>query len=332
MSDRKPLIADFISVNDLGGYAKYPLPRDASSRRYTRLVGGDEELMLMDAPPPKEDVRAFIKVAAHLEKLGLSAPHVWAADEENGILLLEDFGDNTFTKMLNYGTSEQQLYEDAIDVLITLHNNPANCDIDLAPYDLETYQAEASLLTQWYLPEIDGAKWTEAGNQAYLKAWADIFKTLPTQAPTLVLRDFHVDNLMILASRTNPKNCGLLDFQDALIGAPAYDVMSLLEDARRDISDKLRGKLLKRYLDGVSCPDREGFMLWYTFLAAQRHAKVAGIFIRLFRRDRKDIYLKHIPRVVGLLARHLDNPTLSPLKAWFDEYLPNFKQVPDLSK
>ncbi len=332
MSDQKTLITDFINSNDLGGYLQHPLPRDASRRRYIRLIGSDEQLILMDAPPAHENVANFIKLANHLRKLGLSAPEIYAADEENGILLLEDFGDNSFNKMLAYGSSEQQLYQDAIDVLIDLHNNKDTINIDLENYDLDKYKAEASLLTQWYLPEITGAKWTKTGNQAYLDAWDSIYNSLPKQPQTLTLRDYHVDNLMMLRQYRRPKNCGLLDFQDALIGSPSYDVASLLEDARRDIDDKLRQKMLKRYFAGVGYNDDQQkiFNQWYVMLAAQRHAKVAGIFIRLFRNQHKGNYLKHIPRVIDMLSNHLQNPLLKSLDDWFNKYLPNFRELPDI--
>ncbi len=332
MSERKPLLTDFINSNDLGGYLQQELPRDASKRRYIRMIGSDEELILMDAPPAHENVADFIKIAKHLRNLGLSAPEIYAEDVENGILLLEDFGDNSFNKILAYGSSEQQLYQDAIDVLIDLHNNKDAINIDLENYNLDKYQTEASLLTQWYLPEINGAKWTKTGNQEYQSAWEDIYNNLPEQPKTLVLRDYHVDNLMVLKQRGRPENCGLLDFQDALIGSPAYDVVSLLEDARRDIDDKLRQKMLKRYFTGMGYNDdqKKIFNQWYVMLAAQRHAKVAGIFIRLFRRDRKKHYLKHIPRVIDMLSNHLENPLLKPLDDWFNQYLPNFRNLPDI--
>jgi hypothetical protein len=306
------------------------LPADASFRRYFRLEGADPKALLMDAPPPREDVRPFVEVASHLRKLGLSAPAIYDSDLQRGFLVLEDFGSDTYTRLLQAGADEAALYELAIDTLVALHNNPSNGDIDLPRYNAEVLVREAMLLVDWYLPEVTGRQTPPEAGEAYRTAWESIIENLPEYADTLVLRDFHVDNLMRLQGRSGVAACGLLDFQDALIGAAAYDVASLLEDARRDIAPELVSALLNRYRAGVGLNEREyqDFLMLYRVLAAQRHCKVLGIFVRLWRRDGKEAYLGHLPRVARLLRGHLDIPELAPLARWIDSELPDMRELP----
>jgi aminoglycoside/choline kinase family phosphotransferase len=306
------------------------LPADASFRRYFRLQGADPEALLMDAPPPQENVHPFVEVASHLRKLGLSAPEIYDADLQRGFLVLEDFGSDTYTRLLQTGADEAALYELAIDTLVALHNNPRNSDIDLPRYNAEVLVREAMLLVDWYLPEFTGRQTPPEVGEAYRAAWESILAKLPDYADTLVLRDFHVDNLMRLQGLSGVAACGLLDFQDALIGPAAYDVASLLEDARRDIAPELVSALLNRYRAGTGLNEDEyrDFLIMYRVLAAQRHCKVLGIFVRLWRRDGKDAYLDHLPRVARLLRGHLDIPELAPLASWVDSELPDMRELP----
>jgi hypothetical protein len=278
----------------------------------------------MDAPPPDEDVRPFLRIARHLRGLGLSAPDILAEDVEAGLLLLEDLGDDTFTRLLDNGAAEEPLYALAVDVLIHLHRLPAATAMPpaLPPYDDARLLEEALLLTDWYMPAVLGDATPRAVRQAYIEAWQEILPRVATQPRTLVLRDFHVDNLMQLPGREGIAACGLLDFQDAVAGPAAYDLMSLLEDARRDIADTLKATMLARYREGVPGLDWALFETVFAVLAAQRHAKVIGIFTRLCRRDGKPGYLIHIPRVWRLLEAALSHPAVAPVAAWFQRYLP----------
>jgi len=316
----------------LSGWSGAPveaLPSDASFRRYFRL-GDARTVLLMDAPPDLEDIRAYIDIARHLVKLGLSAPGIIHSDVRRGFAIIEDFGNATYTRLIEGGADPVPLYELAVDVLAHLHGQADAAAIDVPPYDETKLLEEASLLTDWYRPKLLGEATPHDVRAAYLDAWREVFRALPPGPETLVLRDYHVDNLMIVDGRDGVRRCGLLDFQDALIGHPAYDLMSLLEDARRDVPDDLAQALMARYVQACPFAAEPGFGNWFTVLAAQRHAKVAGIFVRLLVRDGKPVYLPHIPRVVRLLRRALEHDSLGPVKAWFERYLPELGQpLPD---
>jgi aminoglycoside/choline kinase family phosphotransferase len=302
------------------------LSGDASFRRYDRLIEGSKRAVLMDAPPPEEDVRPFAKLARHLRHLGYSSPQIFAEDTANGFLLLEDLGDDTYTRMLIEGTDEYALYTLAIDILIDLHRRPTSDTLppELVPdYDACTLMNEAYLFTDWYMPAVTGNETSPKARTAFGEAWLPLFESIQASPRTLVLRDFHVDNLIWLPDREMAQCCGLLDFQDALAGHPAYDVVSLLEDARRDISEDLVNEMLERYLAAFKGLDREAFLKAYAILGAGRHAKVIGIFTRLNVRDGKPQYLHHIPRVWKLLERSIHKGRLDSLSRWVDHYLPN---------
>lgn len=313
---------DFLADQGLGGASVHALQPDASFRCYFRILQGDRRWMLMDAPPGHEDLASFLAVARHLERLGLRPPHVHAADPEHGFALLEDLGDATYTRLLATGADERDLYALAIDVLSHLHVHPDAAALQLPAYDEQRLLDEAVLLVDWYWPAVRGEPVSEPIRAAYLDAWREILRSLPAVPPTLVLRDFHVDNLMRVPGSTDVLQCGLLDFQDAVIGPPAYDVVSLLEDARRDLAPGLSAAMLERYLGGRSEAERVAFMHCYTVLGVQRHCKVVGIFVRLCRRDGKCHYLAHVPRVLRLLEAHLHQPWLTPLRVWLARHLP----------
>jgi len=329
--ERAQALDTFIEKAGWNDAQRHPLQADASFRRYIRLSRAHQSdtsrVMVMDAPPPKEDVQPFIKVARHLTGMGFSAPTIIQDDVELGFLLLEDLGDDTFTNLLQQGTDETQLYASAIDTLAALHQHPKCNDIQVAVYDENELLNEACLLVDWYFPEVNGLFCTPEQKQSYQQAWSQVFSQLPKLPDTLVLRDFHVDNLMLL-DRTGAANCGLLDFQDALMGSPAYDVTSLLEDARRDIQPEFRLRMLDRYFQQHPHINQDDFMQWYRVLSAQRHAKIIGIFTRLYRRDNKATYLPHLERVIGLLSMHLQHEQLAPIARWLEKECPHYKNIP----
>lgn len=300
------------------------LPVDASFRRYFRLEQASGSVLVMDAPPEREPLSPFVRVARHLVALGFSAPRILDIDEKEGFLLIEDFGDRTFTRLLADGDDEDALYELAVDTLAALHGRAEAGRIALPRYDLAPLLEEAALFVDWYWPEQRGSACPDAVREAYFEAWRQVFAALPALPPTLVLRDFHVDNLMLLKGREGLAACGLLDFQDALIGPPAYDLVSLLEDARRDIDPARADRLYRRYCAAIGDLDEASLAASYAALGAQRHAKVAGIFLRLLRRDGKSAYLKHVPRVLALLDRQLRQaPVLAPMQAWMATHMPD---------
>jgi len=323
-------IADFLAASGWPGIAPVSLAGDASFRRYYRLVDGARRVVLMDAPPPMEDVRPYVAVSAMLRGLGLSAPEIHAEDAARGFLLIEDFGDDVYTRLLTAGADEVALYALAIDTLVALHRAvAASGPPALPPYDEVRLIDEAALLVDWYAPSVLGAPLPAAARDGYLAGWRKILPQATLPAATLVLRDYHVDNLMLLPGRPDVRACGLLDFQDAVVGPASYDLVSLLEDARRDVPAALRRAMTERYLAAFPGIDRAGFSRSAAILAAQRNAKIIGIFTRLWRRDGKPAYLPHIARVWRLLDADLARePALAPIADWLDRHLPRALRRP----
>lgn len=323
---RDAAITGFLAAAGWDGVAPAPLAADASFRRYFRLVDGDRRAVLMDAPPPHEDVRPYVAVAGMLRGYGLSAPAVYAEDRELGALLIEDFGDDTYTRLLARGADEAALYALAVDTLVALQRavmRDGGAPPALPPYDVAALLREAALLVDWYAPAVLGAELPGELRDEYRDLWRAVLPLAALEAPpTLVLRDYHVDNLMLLAGREGVRGCGLLDFQDALAGPASYDLVSLLEDARRDVPAALRAAMTERYLAAFPALDRGAFRRAAAILAAQRNAKIIGIFARLWRRDGKPQYLRHIPRVWRLLEADLQEPALHRVAAWLDRHLP----------
>ncbi|MCG8511950.1 MAG: phosphotransferase [Rhodospirillales bacterium] len=318
-------ISDFLNGTGWAGAQRSPVAGDASFRRYHRLTRLGNTAILMDAPPPHENVGPFADLSAHLISLGFSAPRILAEDRERGLLLIEDFGDRTFARQLSEGSDPRALYETAVDLLIALHRLPHRVAVPtgLAPYDDDALLAEAFLLTDWYLPSVLGRLTAPDIREEFAVLWRDAFSHLRNQERCLVLRDYFAENLMLLDGRDGVAGCGLLDFQDALAGPGAYDLASLIEDARRDMDPELARHLISRYEDAFPSMDVDAFRRAFDILAAQRHTKVIGIFTRLCRRDGKSNYLVHVPRLWRLLEKKLENPALAPLKRWFDQHVPN---------
>ncbi len=326
MADRASARRVFVVANGWGEARESLLAGDASFRTYYRLTRGDRTAVVMDAPPPQEDVRPFVRLARHLRALGLSAPEILAVDEAGGFLLEEDLGDSTYASWFNAGRDardERAMYTLATDVLVHLAAQGAAAILPgLARYDGEPLIDAAMLLPEWYLPEVAGRPASAAELDAYRAAWRESLRALPSSPTTLVLRDYHQDNLLWLRDRPGVRACGLLDFQDATTGHPAYDLMSLVEDARRDIADELRAAMIEHYLERAGVADRQGFMAAFAILGAQRHARVVGLFVRLLRRDGKPTYLPHLPRVWRLLERSLKHEAMAPLRHWIDAHIP----------
>ena len=329
---RQAAMEDFLAASGWPGVAPVGLAGDASFRRYYRLDDGARRVVLMDAPPPFEDVRPYVAVAAMLRGLGLSAPQIHAEDAAHGFLLIEDFGNDRYTRLLAAGSEEATLYALAIDTLIALHRAVAVSGLPaLPPYDETRLVAEAALLVDWYAPNVLGAPLPAAARDDYLARWRGILPQAALPATTLVLRDYHVDNLMLLPGRPDVQGCGLLDFQDAVLGPASYDLVSLLEDARRDVPSALRAAMTERYLAAFPGLDRAGFVRSAAILAAQRNSKILGIFTRLWRRDGKPAYLPHITRVWRLLEEDVARePALAPIADWLDRHLPRSVRRPPL--
>jgi N-acetylmuramate 1-kinase len=331
-SARRQALAAFLDASGWGGAAVAPLAGDASFRSYHRLRRGRESAVVMDAPPPQEDVGPYVAVAALLRGLGLSAPMVFAEDRVRGFLLIEDFGDDTYTRLLERGADEAALYALAIDALAAVqHRAAAAVAPDLPSYDEARLLAEAVLLADWYMPAVLGEPPSAALREDYLARWRAVLPlACEPLRPTVVLRDFHIDNLMLLPDRPGVRRCGLLDFQDAVVGPPAYDLVSLLEDARRDVPEALCREMTERYLAALPARDCADFERSAAILAAQRNCKILGIFTRLWQRDGKPGYLRHIPRLWRLVERDLRHPALGDIARWIDRHLPpTARRIPE---
>ena len=309
---------EFLERHGWGGAEIRPLAGDASFRRYFRVHRGTgETAVLMDAPPEHEDIGPFLSIAGHLLDRGFAPPRPLGIDREQGLLLLEDFGDDRVGPLLaREPERERAIYESAVDILARLAAQPAPDDVP--PYDDAAMAREVLLLTEWYAPALGFSVNEEAFLPAWREAWADVLRIVATN-PVLVLRDYHADNLMVLPGRSE---LGLLDFQDALAGHAAYDLVSLLQDARRDVAPELEQAMLERYSDAANVADRALFRAHYEILGAQRNTKILGIFTRLWKRDGKPHYLPLQPRVWSYLERNLAHPALAPVRAWFDANLP----------
>jgi aminoglycoside/choline kinase family phosphotransferase len=329
---RDAAIGAFLGATGWGDARRAPLAGDASFRRYERLRLGERKALLMDAPPGREDVAAFIHIAQHLASLGLSAPEIYESDVANGLVLLEDFGDDTLARLLAEGGEAEPLYRLAVDALIDLHARPQAEAVPsgLAIYDVDTMVREALLFIEWYLPAMTGKPAAPETEASFAGAWREVLGALGEAPQTLMLRDYFPDNLMRLAGRQGTAACGILDFQDAVAGPPAYDLVSLLEDARRDVSPALCAAMLTRYRSALPMADITAFDIAYRILGAQRHVRVLGVFTRLCKRDGKSDYLIHIPRLWRLLEEALCHPALAPVERWFAANLPvEQRLIPD---
>ena len=304
---------EFLASCGWGGAEILPLAGDASFRRYFRIVHGDRTAVLMDAPPEHEDVRPFVAVAEWLAGTGLTAPEILARDLDRGLLLLGDFGDWRLREYLDNDPSrEGELYELATDVLVHLHQHEPMPG--LPPHGLDQWLEELKLFTDWYCPAVG----LSVNSGDYCAAWTKVLEPVARDGlgPVTVLRDYHAENVMLVKDREGVAHFGLLDFQDALAGHPAYDLASVLEDARRDVPADIERLMLDRYIAATG--NAQAFERAYWALAAQRNTRILGVFTRLWKRDNKPGYRRFQPRMWGLLERDLAEPHLRPVRDWFD--------------
>ena len=355
-AERIAAVRDFLDRSSHGGARRERLAGDASARSYERLTIGSRRVILMNSPrrpdgPPvrkglpysavarlAEDVKPFVAIANGLRQHGFSAPEIYAADLDLGLLILEDLGDRVVVEGDPPAPSEP-CYQTAVDVLVALHRlaladtPPVTPEIihTIPPYDLDALMIEVELLLDWYMP-YRGANVSAAARDKFLALWRAALAPVVEAPKTWVLRDFHSPNLLWLPERDGIARLGILDFQDAVMGPAGYDLASLLQDARVDVTEEMEIELLSRYARArrETDPDFDlaGFLTIYATLAAQRASKILGIFARLDRRDGKPQYLRHLPRVWDYLQRSLALPQLAGLDVWYRMHVPPPAELP----
>lgn len=359
-TERQGQIDEFLEETGWGGAARVPMPGDASTRRYFRLERIGRKAMLMDQPQAAEapvapasatplerralgynavarlagaDVGRFVAAANFLRSHGLSAPEIMAADVTRGFAIMEDLGDLLYCDVAN-ANNEKELYCAAAEVLAALHIKDAPerllPDKDLHAYDEIALLAEIDLLTDWFIPVALGRQASADETAEHRALWQAVLKESLSSARVFVHRDYHAQNLLWLPQRKGLARVGLIDFQDAVAGSRAYDLISLVEDARRDVAMDIAQSTTAHYLEAMNRQgmptDERAFRSQMAVMAAQRNAKIAGIFARLYKRDGKPRYLAYLPRVWGYLNRDLEDPALAPLKAWYDRAIPRDKR------
>ncbi|MCW8843650.1 MAG: phosphotransferase [Rhodobacteraceae bacterium] len=320
MTNRAHLLDAFLATTSWSDAARSALAGDASNRRYLRLRrNSGETAVLMDAPPEKgEDIRPFIAIAQELLSAGLSAPRLLANDERAGFLLLEDLGDDLFARVVVRSPElESSLYQAATDVLLALHKRPAPAD--LAAYSPAIMTVMAAMAYRWYLRGIDRPFETVATK--FEAAFQPLLEDIAPEADVLIQRDYHAENLLWLPNRDGVARVGLLDFQDAMAGHRAYDLVSLLQDARRDVPLSVEAEMIDRYIEASGLP-RAPFDAAYHLLGVQRNLRIIGVFARLSMHFAKPHYIDLIPRVWGYLQRDLDHPALAPVRSLVLDTLP----------
>ncbi|MDA7427645.1 phosphotransferase [Primorskyibacter aestuariivivens] len=305
---RDAQIAGFLAEAGHGTARRVPLAGDASARRYERIVTDiGDSLILMDADPATgEDTRAFLDIRAHLFRYGFSAPAVFAEDTQAGLLLLEDFGDDVFARVMDRDPSrERPLYRLAADCLSRLHEKPL--PEGMLPMDAPALAAMIEPAFSHYAPECSDLL------PDAVTAFTEALQPVTEVQPVLALRDFHAENMVLLSGRHGDRQVGLLDFQDAFVTHPAYDLVSMLQDARRDLSDGVEEETLGYFITTTKTDDA-AFRHAYAALGAQRNLRILGVFSRLAKARGKPQYLALQPRVWRHVWQNLQHPALHRLR------------------
>jgi aminoglycoside/choline kinase family phosphotransferase len=357
-SDRQALKAEFLAANGLGDARRQPLAGDASTRAYERLypANGGASLIFMDQPPAVEAapcppeatpvqrialgfnasyrlaagrIDAFVACAEFLRGSGLSVPQIHAADPALGLAVLEDLGDDLFAQLIERGADEASLYQRAVDALVQLHRTRPP-DVLEAPgvrwpllsYDDLALKTAADLFIEWAPKSNAALRFDAAAVEELEGLWSPIRARIEARAEVFCHRDYHAENLIWLPDRPGAAAVGMLDFQDAVRAHRAWDLMMLLQDARRDVSPDLEAACLDRYLAAEPQLDREAFLADYAAVSALNACRLIGLFTRLTVRDRKPRYAGFIPRVWAYQARNLAAPGMEAVSAWFDRHVP----------
>ncbi len=314
MKSVDPDIKKFLDATSWKTASRDPLAGDASSRRYERLtLEGQTAILMID--PSVETVGRFLSVTQLLTKRGYSVPAILAAEPNNGLLLLEDFGNNLFVDLIRQGSDEEDLYTLAVDFLIDLRNKALPTGL---PYFSPSYVLDQnSMFLDWYIPDQRGRPVQNNARLFYQQIWRELLKLMKGVPEIMLLRDFHAENILYLENRNGVQALGLLDYQDAMTGPAAYDLVSLLQDARREVPITLEQKMIQYYLTQTGI-EESGFRQSYAIMGAHRALRIMGIFTRLAERDGKTRYLDYMPRMKAHLIRNLAHPALIALKHWLE--------------
>ncbi|MFK0207544.1 tRNA (adenosine(37)-N6)-threonylcarbamoyltransferase complex ATPase subunit type 1 TsaE [Agrobacterium sp. NPDC090283] len=341
--DRVFAIREFLAKNGRGDATRRFLSGDASTRAYETISTDGPDLILMDWRRPMrgaivadgktyaeivhlaQDARSFVAIGDYLRNSGFCAPEILAADIDQGILLLEDLGREGVLQP--DGTPIEERYLQSVACLAALHRTPLRASLpmrdgstyDIPPFDRQAMKTEVSLLVEWYLPHKRGGALTDGEKREYYAIWDGLIDALAGCETGLLLRDFHSPNILWQAENSGIRQVGLIDFQDAMIGPTAYDLASIVQDARVTISPELQTRLLSHYLGSRNATpsfDETSFLKAFAIMSAQRNCKLAGIWVRLLERDKKPGYMKHMPRTFRYLADALSHPELAPLREW----------------
>ena len=321
-------MAEFLVRQGHSGIQLEPLTGDASTRRYFRLR--EAGLLLMEVPNDSVGLGAYERLSQHLLSLNLSAPRVYDTDPDNGLALIEDYGDSTYAACLAKGADEGELYQLAVSTLLHIHHDARGPQVRCPDYDLNILLDEINIFSDWFAPVAACSEFNaDSFSTRFRCLWRNALASVATHRDTLVLRDFHIDNLILLDNRDGVRRCGLLDFQDGVIGPCEFDLVSLLQDARRDLALGLEEEMLAYYIRNAPkfLGSADDIRARYAVLGAQRHARIAGVFLRLCRRDGKPRYLTFLPRVLRQLDVALKNAGLIEISDFLDHELPDWRSA-----
>ena len=317
------------------------LEGDASSRRYETVALDGNTSILMDMPqkpdgPPVKNGKPYSAIAHLAEGIssvvranemllaqGYSAPIIAKSDIGNGLAIIENLGTSVFGSMMRSGTDVREPMQTTVALLADMATK--DWPTTIPSYDTEAQVIETDLLISWFWKFIHGSEPAHTLHESFERIWRQILPLTHYEKPHWVLRDFHSPNLIWIPERQDLQRVGLIDTQDAVLGHPAYDLVSLLQDARVDIEFEWADELYALYGNlraQQGAFEREKFSAAYAVLGAQRATKILGIFARLAKRDGKPAYLKHMPRVSRYLKRNLEHPSLAALKMWYLEHMP----------
>jgi N-acetylmuramate 1-kinase len=314
-------VAWFLAEHGWQGADAHPLAGDGSVRRYTRLALGGRSCLLMECPP-ELSIEPFLNVDALLRRLDVSAPEILAASTGAGLALVEDFGDDTFSRLLGDGADEAALYRLAVDLLIKLHRRATPADLAGLPvFDDDRALDGLFRMLDWYWPAIHGAEAKDTVRREFESAWRAVLPQMRIVPDSIALFDYHTDNLLRL-DRPGTAACGVIDFQDAVRAPVVFDIATLLANDRRAIPDGLRDALVDRYLTAFPSLDRDAFMTAFAVKTAHWNTRIVGTFARLLRRDGKVHYQRFMPRVWFLVERYIQHPALAPVADWYRRHLP----------